>query len=516
MNLHYWLRLARHPRFALMVFAMAVSMLTATGRIGNADAFDQFYAAGHWVMTGRLGVDYLPGGIDERLTAEHGKPIPKRMFWPAADGKYYQSHDLGNVLVFVPAALVSKILGAGALEERLENPPEASKVAASLLFSLEAVICVLLLFSILKGLMPEQSAAKWSAAFMVCSFFMAYTRMPWDVAAGGVGGLFVMRQVLRIIRDPSGPKRNIVLLGIAAGLAATFRYSYAPFLGLAAVIAIFPLILKIPTKSHVLAVCAFAVTVLPQLIYNKVRMGSFFVPGTTAPRYSHSPELSWQTLQGMCELFIAPDLSLFLFCPTLLMLFAAWRLPKELRMLAIGIVVSTLLYMLMLGSLPHRVWSGFMGWGPRYLVPALPMLFTLAAIVTSFCSRLGQTVAVALSGLGVVVNFPMLFANWPLVQTSLGFPERTMSLTSSPIIGLWAVAPAGITTGQHQLSGFEAGPNVTLTYPDWLIVHASLSGTVGKTPSVMVGLLLVSSLIWSILAITRHPINRRAQSQIAT
>jgi len=486
------------PRFALVVFAGALSFLTASGRIGNADAFDQFYAANHWVLTGKLGVEHLPGGIDQRLSAEHGQPIPKRMFWPGQDGRYYQSHDLGNVLLFVPAAIVSRLLGSGSLESRLENPPDASKVAASLLFSLEAVVCVLLLFSILKDFMPRSSAARWAAVFLLCSFFITFTRMPWDVAAGGICGLFVFRQVLKVVRNPSGPVRDLVLLGVAGGLAATFRYSYAPFLGLAAAFAIVPILPRIPVKNLALAAGSFVVTVLPQLYYNKIRMGSFLVPGTTAPRYSHSPELSWQTFQGVGELLLAPDLSLFLFCPTLLMLIAVWRIPKELRMFAIGVLVSTALYMFVLGSLPHRVWSAFMGWGPRYLVPALPSLFALAVIATSYCAKPGRVAAIWLTLTGVVVNLPVLFTNWPLVQTFLGFPDKTNQMAFNPILGMWRALLEGFATGKHRLPDNASATEVTLTFPDWLVAHV---GSVSPVLGVAIAIPLLIAVVMSLATI---------------
>src|SRR5687767_10238212 len=123
------------PGTQLVAFALSLGLLTATGRLGNADAADQFYAAHHWVLTGQLGSIQPPGGAVPGLQIGEAKVIPRRFFWAGPDGLFYQTHDLGNVLMFLPAACLAAAKAGGSLAERLEDPPDYSKAAASLLFS---------------------------------------------------------------------------------------------------------------------------------------------------------------------------------------------------------------------------------------------------------------------------------------------------------------------------------------------------------------------------------------------
>ena len=91
---------------------------------------------------------------------------------------------------------------------------------------------------------------------------------------------------------------------------------------------------------------------------------------------------------GLYGLLLSPGKSLFLYAPPLLL--SVLGLPFFLRAkgrLAFVFVATPLVYLLVYGS--KGVWHGG-GWGPRYLVPALPFLALWALPVWDAVLRPGR------------------------------------------------------------------------------------------------------------------------------
>ena len=90
--------------------------------------------------------------------------------------------------------------------------------------------------------------------------------------------------------------------------------------------------------------------------------------------------LTGSMLCGLYGLFLSPNRGIFLFSPILLLAVVAvikWeRLDRELRQLLSIYGAAAACYVLLISKMAN--WGAF-GWGPRYLMPVLPLMFLAAA-----------------------------------------------------------------------------------------------------------------------------------------
>lgn len=114
---------------------------------------------------------------------------------------------------------------------------------------------------------------------------------------------------------------------------------------------------------------ALGLCVAALLAYNRARFGSVFVTG-------YGDNLSrWTTpaLEGLLGLLASPGRGLFLYCPLTLAAVLSWRRfsPTHSREWWLGIgALATLLAVFC----RWFMWEGGWCWGPRYLVPVIPLV----------------------------------------------------------------------------------------------------------------------------------------------
>lgn len=458
-----------------IVFCACVCLLTASGRLGNADAADQFYAANHLALTGRLGINHAPGGLVTETIAGRPREVPRRYFWQAPNGLYYQTHDLGNLLLFLPVSALTARLDEGDLHARLENPHPAAEALASLWFALQGVVLAWVLRSMLLPTVGARLASGWGAGLLLCTFTVSYTRMPWDVTGAALAGLLAWREVLRISRQRDARAGGFIRLGLFLALCGTFRYSYAPFLIVGCGLALAPLGKRL--KPAHLGLCAFTLLIclLPQLFYNEVRTGSFLTPATVIPRYPTRPEFSFDMLAGLGGLLFSPDKGLLVYCPFLLVLFGAARSQVRIGAMGWGIVASSLLYALVIGGLPD--WRGGNSWSTRYLLPTLPALVWLAANVTWQLGNLGKRAVAAGLLAGFLVNAPSFVINWPLAVAEAYLRDSASGRPFAPQRAVWQAFMGGVQG--RPIAVRDAGRianDSSRQFPDVFAAHLARAG----------------------------------------
>ncbi|HKC24174.1 MAG TPA: hypothetical protein VKF32_05505 [Thermoanaerobaculia bacterium] len=173
-----------------------------------------------------------------------------------------------------------------------------------------------------------------------------------------------------------------------------------------------------PPRLRVLAF--FAPLAIVWAVLELARFGTLFggYPGET---FTYPP------LAGLLRLTLLPNKGLLLYAPSVALApLGLVLLARRDRALALALAASA--GAVFASAAAWWAWDGQAGWGPRLLVPALPMLMLLAALAAAWGSAAVRLVAAATAGAGVLVNalgalvpFPQVYA---LVSTA---PPRPIS-----------------------------------------------------------------------------------------
>ena len=116
-------------------------------------------------------------------------------------------------------------------------------------------------------------------------------------------------------------------------------------------------------------------------------------------------------LDGLWRLLVGPNEGLLLYFPPLLAAGAGlWLLARDPERRPAALALGGPFLVLLAVSSAWWSWDGVGGWGPRFLVPALPLLAAAAGVATSTFPR-GRAAAKVLLGLGVVVNLLGVFVS---------------------------------------------------------------------------------------------------------
>ncbi len=130
-------------RPAAIVFATAccLYLLTCSGRMGSMDAYTQLRASIQFLTTGSVGTS------DRSLYDYAGIPSP--------DGRYFQAHDPGNVVLLLPAAAVAVMAGG---DDPARDVPVVGRVASALIYAIVGAACLTAIYLSLRRVLPLRAA----------------------------------------------------------------------------------------------------------------------------------------------------------------------------------------------------------------------------------------------------------------------------------------------------------------------------------------------------------------------
>lgn len=199
----------------------------------------------------------------------------------------------------------------------------------------------------------------------------------------------------------------------------------------------------------------------------------------------------WTRLLRIYGLLLSPGKGLFLYSPTLLLalpgLLALWRRERAVAAFVIGVVVAYLgLYS------GYGMWYGGLCWGPRFLVPIIPLLMIPMAETLSSQRRLARVGIVGLLLIGFIVQAGVSTVDWTAHY------DRVLGQHPQPETGIWLdprSLPNAPVWGTLRLWGAE-----TL---DVLWAHAQPDGSFVHRAGLMAVLLLpvgasLVALVWAL------------------
>lgn len=155
---------------------------------------------------------------------------------------------------------------------------------------------------------------------------------------------------------------------------------------------------KVYFKKLISDLGVFLLSFLPLLFiyiaFNKIRLGGTGITsyGDNAFEFMSSFPQAYVILEGLWGLLLSPGKSIFIYTPLLFLLIIFWFkikrtiFPELFAALSVFVVyfwnIGTLL-----GGPDYLVWHGESSWGPRYVLPILPLFFLVIAYVYTQLSK---------------------------------------------------------------------------------------------------------------------------------
>ena len=137
-------------------------------------------------------------------------------------------------------------------------------------------------------------------------------------------------------------------------------------------------------------------------LYNFARFGSVLATGYNTAEGT-GLDFGTNPLVGLYGLLLSPGRGAFLFAPPLIAAFwAANRFRDRQPRFAVALTLLILPWLIVHAC--WRDWNAGWGWGPRYLLPLLPL--ALLPLAECWADRRARIAALSLTVLGVLVQVP--------------------------------------------------------------------------------------------------------------
>jgi hypothetical protein len=420
---------ARFPALPVAAFLFFCSLffLFSSARANSGDATSEMDAAVWLISTGRLGAPVPPkgwaspvGGKAPFATRYMPHVRESHMYAESPSGLYYQPHDPGNLLLMAPAAwaglAASEILGVA-------DPARSTDLVRGAVGLNHSAFCALgctfLLSALLNFFRPREAFAL-TVLFATGTVYFPYTKAAFDVGGAAVGSACLLAGFCRLLRRDAGGVVEGCLIGLGAAIIVLFRLSVAPFLALATLGALCTFRDKITPRLLIGLVVVFLPAVAFVLGYNAMRTGSPFMPALALPQFGNRLA-GGSIVRGLVGITL-PSRGILMHSPVIVLL-ALWpwarrHYPPQVNALVAAVLAGSALYTLMICRLVH--WHGYASWGPRYLVPVLPLLYFPVALVLAAYWDCHRNALAALVAVSIALNVLAVVINPGLVALALG------------------------------------------------------------------------------------------------
>lgn len=359
-------------RGALLLWA-ALLLLVFSGRMYTTDVLAQYQVAGSLV------------GLRPLLTADTGWTVT------GTDGASYVPHGPGWSVLLIPAAVAGGVASA-----------EAGKVATGLTAALASLALMACWIELARRRYRRRASPMRSVVLGVAAMLLVYGRMPYDVTAATAAVLCAL-----LLQDEGSD----IWAGVLMGAAVLIRLDS---------VVVLPAFWRGPRRTARL-LPGLALAAAAWGAANWYRFGSPLRDGHGQdPAMALDPS-SW----GVAGLLASPGKGLAFYAPVA---FLGLAMCRDWR-LWVPLALSVLLHGLM------RDWTGGTGWGPRFLLPVLPL------VLLPLCRRgAGGWVFWVLCGWGCLLTLAASWSNPNALEQSLG-PDSIGEAGRRAVVWTFSKAP---------------------------------------------------------------------------
>lgn len=405
--------------------ALCVYLASAGGRIVASDEHTMF------LLTRSL--------VEERSFA-----IPEGNAERGPDGRLYAKAGLGQALASAPFYVLGRAT-AELLPEGLRG--FVTRGATSLLSPVAGALAILALVLVLleMGLGPRASLALAAVAAFGTPLWV-YAKLYLAEALLASALTLELLGVIRLRHRGGAGAASLAAFGL--GLALLTKYAIAP-VALALFLPALPPLRR--WRALVPAVLVAGSFVAAALLYNHARTGSWW--GSGYGRQGTLDAFRTPLWVGLYGLVLSSGKGILWFAPVVFLApagFVAWW--RQERALAAGVLLGVISTFLLYAGFEH--WAGDGSWGPRYVVPLLPLLVAAVGarlaqpsparrrLLWALVAVLGVTgAAVQLGGVAIYFGAQMREAGDYPYSRSLADPrfmnESHWNPYFSPILAHW-------------------------------------------------------------------------------
>jgi len=357
------------------VLAFLVYVLTGGGRVVGSDEVTML----------ELSRGMIHGHLD----------VPAGATLDGPDGRHYTKNAAGQAVLALPLVAAAEAIASVARLDGLRQTL-AVRFLTSFFNAWVAALLLGVFYAAARGLGVRPGAA------LMATLMLGFATPLWVYAKSfmaeplqGLGLLLALAGSARA----EDPKARI-LAGVGLFLAISVKASMLPI----ALLCITPVLVVRPFRESFPLAIAFALAVAGHLAYNAARFGNPLESG-----YGAQATLAAYTtplVVGLYGLLISSGKGVMWFAPSLWLAprgwKAMWQRPPLARRAAVAGLVAFAAALVLYGTFEH--WAGDGSFGPRYLVPLLPLLFLPVAFALDGASRWVRGFALALGVLGLLVQ----------------------------------------------------------------------------------------------------------------
>jgi hypothetical protein len=421
---------SRVRRVAAMIFAatLCAYLATAGGTLGTGDAVAMLEAAKALVDRGAMDVP-----ADQSSEA-----------WRGVDGRYYTPFGIGQSLYDIPFLVAGRVAASrtGAFGDR-DTLPKAFVAVASTIPAAAAVGF---------GFLLAWRLSADARASAVAAFVLAFGTLLWPYAKFGFNAALtagtLTAGVYGIAAGAVDRRAGVLIAGASGlGLALLTRHEMA----IASFVAVGWVAWQTRGDRHrpalmLAAVVPIALAIGVWLTLNATRYGD-------ALRTGHDPAFSLDGLRGY---LLSPSGALLLYAPPSLAAIGLVAMARSGHAIATLLLVVTAAMIAFYASLED--WLGTRSYGPRYLVPLLPLLVApLAVWIARLRSRASQFAVGLLCVIGFLVQVPAVAIDFSRAGILAGQPPQSARRDDwhwAPIVvNARMLGPAIASTGRALSSG---------------------------------------------------------------